>query len=72
MELLRIYALMAHVLEGRIDRTAELALTNGASFGEIGSARWISRQAARQRWLRNRGEGTRAARLPHKPISEPR
>ena len=72
LELLRIYALMAHVLEGRIDRTAELALTNGASFGEIGSARGISRQAARQRWLRNRGrEEARAARLPHKPISDP-
>lgn len=70
--LLRIYALIADVLEGRIDRTVELALTNGASFGDIGSARGISRQAARQRWLRSRArEEARAARLlSRKPISE--
>ena len=37
--LLRVYALLADVLEGRIARTVELALTNGASFGDIGSAR---------------------------------
>lgn len=70
--LLRIYALLADVLEGRIDRTVELALNNGASFGDIGSARGISRQAARQRWLRSRiREETRADRLlSRKPISE--
>jgi translation initiation factor IF-2-like protein len=70
--LLRIYALLAAVLEGRIDQTVELALTNGASFGDIGSARGISRQAARQRWLRSRArEEARAARLlSRKPMAE--
>src|SRR5262245_19266453 len=72
LELLHVYALLADALEGRIDRTVELALTNGASFGATGSARGISRQAARQRWLRNRGrKEARAGRLPHKPISDP-
>ena len=61
LELLRVYALMADVLEGRIDGTVELALIDGASFGDIGSARGVSRQAVRQRWLRNRGrENARA------------
>jgi hypothetical protein len=72
LELLRVYALLVDVLEGRIDRTVDLARTNGASFGDIGSACGTSRQAARQRWLRNRDrEEARAARLPRKPISEP-
>jgi hypothetical protein len=70
--LLRIYALLADVLELRIDRTVELALNNGASFGDIGSARGISRQAARQRWLRSRTreEARAAGLLSCKPISE--
>jgi hypothetical protein len=66
LELLRVYALMADVLEGRIDTTVELAMDDGASFGDIGSARGISRQAVRQRWLRNRSrENTRAQQITH-------
>jgi hypothetical protein len=66
LELLRVYALMVDVLEDRIDQTVELALDYGASFGDIGSARGISRQAVRQRWLRNRArENTRAQQISH-------
>ena len=66
LELLRVYALMADALEGRIDRTVELALDYGASFGDIGSARGISRQAARQRWLRSQGrKNARAQQISH-------
>ena len=72
LELLRVYALLAGALEGRIDKTVDLALTNGASFGDIGSACGISRQAARQRWLRNQGrKEARTVRGLRKPISEP-
>jgi hypothetical protein len=73
LDLLCVYAHLADALEGRIDRTVELALANGASFGDIGSARGTSRQAERQRYVRSRSRRrARAARLPYKPVSDPK
>lgn len=53
LELLQVYAQMIKVLQSRIDLTVKQALANEASYGEIGAACGVSRQAARQRWLRH-------------------
>ena len=52
--LLRAYTRMANVLQRRIDVTVNAALDQGASYGDVAAACGISRQAARQRWLRVR------------------
>ena len=54
LELLYVYRCMTKILERRIDWTVNEALATGATYGEIGEACGISRQAARQRWLRHR------------------
>lgn len=52
--LLQVYTRMIKILQRRIDWTVNEALATGASFGDIADACGVSRQAARQRWLRNR------------------
>jgi len=52
--LLGVYTHMIKVLQTRIDLAVKEALTLDASYGEIAAACGVSRQAARQRWLRHR------------------
>jgi translation initiation factor IF-2-like protein len=52
--LLYVYSLMIKILQRRIDWTINEALATGASYGDIAEACGVSRQAARQRWLRRR------------------
>ena len=50
--MLRVYTRMTKVLQRRIDVTVNAALDLGATHGQVAAACGISRQAARQRWLR--------------------
>ena len=50
--MLRAYTRMIKVLQRRIDVTVNAALELGASHGQVAAACGVSRQAARQRWLR--------------------
>lgn len=52
--LLRVYTRMIKILQRRIDATVNAALATGASYGQVAAACGVSRQAARQRWLRHR------------------
>jgi hypothetical protein len=54
LQLLYVYTRMIKILQRRIDWTVNEALSTGASYGEIADACGVSRQAARQRWLRLR------------------
>lgn len=54
LELLRVYTQMLKVIERRLDLTVKKALTLEANYGDIAVACGVSRQAARQRWLRHR------------------
>jgi hypothetical protein len=54
LALLRVYTQMIKVLQRRVDLTVKEALSTGATYGDIGTACRISRQAARQRWERHR------------------
>jgi hypothetical protein len=51
--LLHAYTRMIKVLQRRIDVTVDAALDYGASYGQVAAACGVSRQAARQRWLRH-------------------
>ncbi|HET9894590.1 MAG TPA: hypothetical protein VFQ44_06610 [Streptosporangiaceae bacterium] len=51
--LLRVYTRMIKVLQKRIDLAVKEALALGATYGDIAAACGVSRQAARQRWLRH-------------------
>jgi hypothetical protein len=50
--MLRVYTRMIKILQRRIDVTVDAALTYGATYGQVAAACGVSRQAARQRWLR--------------------
>jgi Translation initiation factor IF-2, N-terminal region len=52
LALLRAYTRMIKALQRRVDITADEALRRGASYGQVAEACRVSRQAARQRWLR--------------------
>jgi len=54
LQLLYVYTRMIKILQRRIDWTVNEALATGASYGDIADACGVSRQAARQRWLRRR------------------
>jgi Translation initiation factor IF-2, N-terminal region len=54
LALMRVYTRMIKVLQRRIDLAVKEALTLDATYGDIATACGISRQAARQRWLRRR------------------
>ena len=54
LDLLYVYTRMIMVLQRRIDWTVNEALATGASYGDIAEVCGVSRQAARQRWLRRR------------------
>lgn len=54
LALLRVYTRMIKVLQRRIDLAVKQALALDANYGDIATACGISRQAARQRWLRHR------------------
>ena len=54
LALLRVYTHMIKVLERRIDLAVKEALSLDANYGDIAAACGVSRQAARQRWLRHR------------------
>jgi hypothetical protein len=58
--LVREYTRMIKVLQRRIDVTVDAALGCGASYGQVAAACGVSRQAARQRWLRNHWPDERA------------
>jgi hypothetical protein len=51
--LLRVYTRMIKVLQRRIDLAVKEALALDATYGDIATACGVSRQAARQRWLRH-------------------
>lgn len=59
--LLRAYTRMSKTLQRRIDITADEALGLGASYGQVADACGVSRQAARQRWLRRHPQQDEAA-----------
>jgi hypothetical protein len=61
--MLRTYTWMLKLLQRRIDVTVNAALDLGATYGQVAAACGVSRQAARQRWLRRnqRREQQRAA-----------
>jgi hypothetical protein len=61
LALLRAYTRMSKTLQRRIDLTADEALGLGASYGQVAEARRVSRQAARQRWLRRHRQQDEAA-----------
>lgn len=52
LALLAVYGRMHTALQGNVDFAVAGALAAGANFGEIGRVAEISRQAARQKWLR--------------------
>lgn len=52
LALLAVYGRMHTALQANIDFAVAGALAAGANFGEIGRAAEMSRQAARQKWLR--------------------
>jgi hypothetical protein len=54
LQLLYVYTRMIKIIQRRIDWTVNEALATGATYGEIADACGVSRQAARQRWLRRR------------------
>jgi hypothetical protein len=54
LALLHVYSWMIKILQRRIDWTTGEALALGASYGDVADACGISRQAARQRWLKLR------------------
>ena len=54
LALLRVYTHMIKVLQRRIDLAVKEALSLDANYGDIATACGVSRQAARQRWLRHR------------------
>jgi translation initiation factor IF-2 len=54
LALLRVYTRMIKALERRTDLAVKETLALGGNYGDIGDACGISRQAARQRWLRHR------------------
>lgn len=54
LALLRVYTHMIKVLQRRIDLAVKEALSLDANYGDIAAACGVSRQAARQRWLRHR------------------
>jgi hypothetical protein len=54
LALMRVYTRMIKVLQRRIDLAVKEALILDATYGDIATACGISRQAARQRWLRHR------------------
>jgi len=54
LALLRVYTHMIKVLQRRIDLAVKEALSLDANYGDIAAACGITRQAARQRWLRHR------------------
>jgi len=51
--LLRVYTRMIKVLQRRIDLAVKEALALDATYGDIATACGVTRQAARQRWLRH-------------------
>jgi hypothetical protein len=61
--LLHAYTRMIKVLQRRIDVTVDAALDHGASYGQVAAACGVSRQAARQRWLRHHQPDEPAAAL---------
>jgi hypothetical protein len=61
LALLRAYTRMSKTLQRRIDITADEALGLGASYGQVADACGVSRQAARQRWLRRHPQQDEAA-----------
>jgi Translation initiation factor IF-2, N-terminal region len=67
--LLRVYTRMIKILQRRIDVTVDAALTYGATYGQVAAACGVSRQAARQRWLRRvqRQEGQSAVLIASGP-----
>ena len=60
LALLRAYTRMSKTLQRRIDITADEALGLGASYGQVADACGVSRQAARQRWLRRHPQQDKA------------
>ena len=54
LALLSVYTQMIKVLQRRLDLATKEALKLEADYGDIAAACGISRQAARQRWLRHR------------------
>lgn len=66
LELLAVYSQLVKVLQRRIDLTIKDALDAGADYGQVAAACGVSRQAARQRWIR-RTTGPRwyEVRLPY-------
>jgi len=54
LALLRVYTRMIEVLQRRLDLAVKEALALDATYSEIATACGVSRQAARQRWLRHR------------------
>jgi hypothetical protein len=69
LALLRAYTRMIKILQQRVDVTVNAALAQGASYGQVASACGVSRQAARQRWLRRNKEqdGQPAGELADRP-----
>jgi hypothetical protein len=64
LELLYVYTRMIKVLQRRVDWTVNEALASGASYGDIAAVCGITRQAARQRWLRRRQQRSVRTMLP--------
>jgi hypothetical protein len=54
LALLGVYTRMIRALQRRTDLAVKEALALGGDYGDIGHACGVSRQAARQRWLRHR------------------
>jgi hypothetical protein len=53
LALMSVYTQMIKVLQRRLDLAIKEALTLEADYGDVGAACGVSRQAARQRWLRH-------------------
>lgn len=68
LALLRAYTRMSNALQRRIDVTADAAIELGASFSQVAAACRVSRQAARQRWLRHHDQRTESTAGPPEPI----
>jgi hypothetical protein len=54
LALLRVYTRMIAALQRKIDLAVRQALALGGNYADIADACGVSRQAARQRWLRHR------------------
>jgi hypothetical protein len=66
LALLRVYTHMIKVLQRRIDLAVKEALSLDANYGDIAAACGVSRQAARQRWLRHREQYEAPQGPPHR------